>query len=416
MSKLSPLWVEKVKEPGRYADGNGLFLNVTPSGTKSWVLRFTKNGRRRGAGLGPYPRVTLAEARQIARESKAALRTFKDPVTGRWRAPAPTFGEAATEVRDLNRSRWSSDHHANFWLRSLELHAAPLWNMKLDMITPRDVIACLQPNWTTKAETMRRVRQRIQSVMRWGMAHDFIDSNPAGEKISAALPPQPRRKSHLAAVHYLDLPDALATIRSSYATVASKACIDFIVLTAARSGEARLARWDEIDMDAAVWTVPAERMKRRITHRVPLSSSALDVLDRAKSVQDGSGLVFPSALRPGCTMSAETLLKVLRDHGISATVHGFRSAFKTWAIEMSDASWAVTEAALAHRIGDQTEASYVRGDLFEKRRLLMEQWAKHVGVPPIPPIVPARDRRPERSPGQPRPQHHPTQPPNTATK
>ena len=381
VSKLNAAVVKGIQASGRHADGNGLSLNVTPSGSKSWVLRYTVAGRRRNVGLGSYPEVGLAEARRLAREHREAVEARRDSVTGKWRPPAPTFSEAAREVHALNRARWSSEHHANFWLRSLELHAAPLWDMKLDAIEPRDVIACLQPSWTTKAETMRRVRQRIQSVMRWGMAHDFIDANPAGERISAALPPQPRVNAPLAAVHYLDLPDALATIRSSRATEASKACIGFIVLTAARSGEARHATWDEVDLDAAVWTIPASRMKRRLVHRVPLSTSALDVLDRAKSVQDGSGLIFPSALRPGCTMPAETLLKVLRDHGIEATVHGFRSAFKTWAVEMSDASWAVTEAALSHRVGDATEASYVRGDMFEKRRILMEQWAQHVRDP-----------------------------------
>ena len=344
------------------------------------MLRYTVAGRRRDIGLGSYPEVGLADARQLAREHKEAAEARRDPVTGRYRPPTPTFAEAAREVHALNRARWSSEHHANFWLRSLELHAAPLWNMRLSMIEPRDVIACLQPLWTEKPETMRRVRQRIQKIMQWAMAHDFIDLNPAGEKISAALPPQPRRKSPLAAVHYLDLPDALATIRSSRATVTSKACIDFIVLTAARSGEARLATWDEVNLDAAVWTVPAERMKSRIVHRVPLSTGALEALDRARWLRDGSGLIFPSVMRPGHTMSAETLLKVLHDHGIDATVHGFRSAFKTWAIECADTTWAVTEAALAHRIGNQTEAAYVRGDLFEKRRVLMEQWAQHVEV------------------------------------
>ena len=380
VKKLNAETVKSITKPGRYSDGNGLYLNVTPTGSKSWVLRYSIAGQRQSIGLGSYPEVGLTQARRLTGAYREDAKALRDPVTGRYRPPTPTFAEAAREVHALNRARWSSEHHANFWLRSLELHAAPLWDMRLSMIEPRDVIACLQPQWTEKAETMRRVRQRITTVMRWGMAHDFIDINPAGEKISAALPPQPRRKSPLAAVHYLDLPDALATIRSSQATEASKACIDFIVLTAARSGEARLATWDEVDLNAAVWTVPAERMKRRIVHRVPLSTGAIDVLERARRVRDGSGLIFPSAQRPGHPMPAETLLKALRDHGISQTVHGFRSAFKTWAIECADTTWAVTEAALAHQVGNQTEAAYVRGDLFEKRRVLMEEWAQHVAV------------------------------------
>ena len=377
-SKLTALEVKAITEPGRHADGNGLFLNVTPGGAKSWVLRYTVAGRRRSVGLGSYPEVGLADARELVREYKDAAQARRDPVTGRYRPPAPTFAEAARKVHALNRARWSSEHHANFWLRSLELHAAPLWDKRLDTIMPSDVITCLQPLWTEKPETMRRVRQRIQKVMRWGMAHDFIDFNPAGEKISEALPAQPRVKHHLRAVHYLDLPGVLSTIRNSQASMAVKGCIEFLALTAARSGEARFATWDEIDMAGAAWTVPAERMKRRIIHRVPLSARAMQVLETALDLRDGSGFIFPSPLRPGRPLPAETLLKSLRDHGVDATVHGMRSAFKTWAIEMSDATWAMTEAALAHRIGDATEAAYVRGDLFARRRALMEQWAQHL--------------------------------------
>ena len=390
MGKLNASVVKALRKPGKHSDGNGLFLNVTPKGSKSWVLRYTVAGRRRDIGLGSYPKVGLADAREIAREHKEAAKARLDPVTGRYRPPSPTFAEAARQVHALNRSRWSSEHHANFWLRSLELHAAPLWDMRLDTIAPSDVIACLLPQWTEKPETMRRVRQRIQNVMRWGMAHDFIDINPAGEKISAALPAQPRVKRHLRAVHYLDLPDVLATIHNSQASAAVKGCIEFIALTAARSGEARLAVWDEIDMSGAAWTVPAERMKRRVTHRVPLSGRAMELVEAALDLRDGSDYIFPSPLRPGHPLPAETLLKSLRDHGVDATVHGLRSAFKTWAIEMSDATWAMTEAALAHRIGDATESAYVRGDLFVRRRALMEQWARHLRIPSPSKSDPAR--------------------------
>lgn len=375
MSRFNEAAVKHLKEPGRYADGDGLYLNVTRTGTKSWLVRYSINARRREVGLGSYPKVGLAEARQLASERRAAAK---------WRSEPPTFADAAARVHALNRARWSSEHHANFWLRSLELHAAGLWDMRLDAIRPVDVIACLEPQWTTKSETMRRVRQRIQTVLRWGMAHGYIAANPAGEIITAALPPQPRVQQHLRAVHYLDVPAVLAVLRSSQASGAVKCCMEFLVLTAARSGEARLATWNEVDASAGMWTVPAKRMKRRIAHRVPLSGRALEVLENAKSLHDGSGYLFPSPLRPGHPLPPETLLKSLRDHNIDATVHGFRSTFKTWAIECSDASWAATEAALAHRIGDQTEASYVRGDLFEKRRALMEQWAEHLRSAPPP--------------------------------
>ena len=379
MGRLTAAAVRNITKPGRHADGEGLYLNVRGSGSKSWLQRVNVGGRRRELGLGPYPRVSLAEARRAAASNRADAAGQRDPFTGRRRPAPPTFAEAAASVHAMNRARWSSDHHANFWLRSLELHAAAIWDMKLDEICPTDVIECLAPMWTVKPETMRRVRQRVQTVFRWGMAYGYIGTNPAGEMISAALPTQPRVKAHLASVHYLDLPDTLATVRSSGAADASKTCIEFIVLTAARSGEARLATWAEIDQESATWTVPASRMKRRITHRVPLSAMALSVLEDAKAIHDGSGLIFPSPRRPGMTMPADTLVKVLRDNGINATVHGFRSSFKTWAIERSDANWAVTEAALSHQVGDATESAYVRGDLFAKRRALMDQWAQYVG-------------------------------------
>ena len=245
--------------------------------------------------------MSLARARQLAYENRAAATEGRDP---RLKQPValamPTFGEAATKVHAMNRPRWSNEHHAKFWLRSLEMHAAPIWRMPLDAIGPADVIACLEHAWTTKPETMRRVRQRMQTVMRWGMAHQFIESNPAGEIISAALPTQPKVQQNLRAVHYLDLPDVLSTIRRSQASDAVKGCIEFIALTAARSGEARLAVWDEFDLSSAVWTVPAERMKRRVTHRVPLSARAVEVIEGALELRDGSNYVFPSPLRPGC--------------------------------------------------------------------------------------------------------------------
>ena len=376
---LTAAQARHIDRPGRHHDGRGLYLNVAKGGSKSWVQRVTIDGRRREIGLGGYPTVSLAQARRKADDNRSAVAHNRDPIAEKRRADVPTFREAAEKVHALNLPRWRNDHHADFWLRSLELHAAGIWPRRLDQIKPADVIACLEPCWTTKAETMRRVRQRIQTVMRWGMAHGFIDRNPAGEIISAALPSQPKVREHLPALHYLEVPDALEAVRSSRASMAAKLAVEFVALTAARSGEARGATWAEIDLDAALWTVPASRMKGKVEHRVPLSTAALDVLDAAKGIYDGSDYVFPSPLRPGREMPPQTLLKVLRDHGITATVHGFRSSFRSWALEQTDAPWAVAEACLAHRLGTAVEQAYVRTDMLDQRRGLMQRWADFIG-------------------------------------
>ena len=208
------------------------------------------------------------------------------------------------------------------------------------------------PGWTTRPETARRVRQRMRTVFRWAMAHEAIESNPAGEAIDGALPSMPKVKAHLRALPYQETAEALRTVDGSPTSPASKLRLRFLVLTAARSGEARGAAWDEIDPDGATWTVPGSRMKSGEEHRVPLSAQALEVLEGAHHLRDGSPLCFPSPLRPGRMLSDVTLTKVLRTNGLAdrATVHGFRTSFRTWTMEQTQTPWEVAEAALAHRL------------------------------------------------------------------
>ena len=214
------------------------------------------------------------------------------------------------------------------------------------------------------------------SPTQWHTGH--IDVNPAGEVIDAALPKTPAIKEHFRALDYQEVPDALDTVDASTAGPAAKLCFRWLVLTAARSGEARGALWEDIDLEARVWTVPAYRMKAGREHRVPLSDAALGVLTAAKEIDDGSGYIFPSS--KGCELSNMTLTKVLRSTGLAerATIHGFRTSFKTWCMEVADVSWAVGEAALAHTLGNSTEQAYARTDLFERRRELMQDWAAYV--------------------------------------
>lgn len=380
MAKLTAAKV-RTAGPGRHQDGNGLYLRVTDKGSKSWTLRITVDGRRRDIGIGSWPDVSLADARRKTAEHRAAVADGRDPVAERRRGGTPTFREAARAVYEMNLPRWRNQRAIDSWWQSLEVYAMPiLGKMPVDRIHQSDVLACLTPIWTTKHETARRVRQRIRTSLRWAMAHGHVEHNAAGEAIDGALPPMPKVRNHLRALHYTEVADALAVIDQSGASMASKLCIRFIALTAARSGEARKAGWDEIDFDTATWTVPAERMKAGVEHKVPLSDAAMAVLDSAKDLHDGSDLIFPSPLRPGCPMSDNTMYLLLKKTGLHSrtTTHGLRSSFRTFALEQTDAPWAVAEAALAHKLGDQAAQSYIRGDAFDRRRRLMEEWATHL--------------------------------------
>ena len=252
--------------------------------------------------------------------------------------------------------------------------------MPVDRISREDVLRVLSPIWGVRMETARRIRQRIRTILRWCMAHGYVEHNVAGEAIDGALPPMPRLKAHLRALPYHEVAAALATVEASKASLASKLCLRFLVLTAARSGEARGATWDEIDMDAREWRIPSARMKGAVDHRVPMSDAALEALEQARPLSGGEGLIFPSPIKPGRPMSDMTLTGVLRKTGLAerATVHGFRSAFRDWAAECTSAPHAVMELSLAHAVGSSVEQAYARSDLIEKRRALMNHWAAFV--------------------------------------
>ena len=248
-------------------------------------------------------------------------------------------------------------------------------DVRIDRITQADVLAALSI-WTTKPSIARKLRQRIRAVFAYAQAHGHIEFNVAGEIINAALPAMPSVKEHFRALLYQEVGSALETVEASQASIPAQLFFRFLVLTAARSGEARGATWSEVDVDAATWSIPGSRMKAGREHRVPLSKHALDVLKQAYRLDDGSGLCFPSALKPGRQLSDMTLTKLLRSIGLAprATVHGFRTTFKTWCMEQTDTPWVVSEAALAHVLGNSTEQAYARSDLFERRRALMQQW------------------------------------------
>ena len=381
MSKLTVALVRAVSKPGMYGDGGTLYLRVAPGGSKSWIQRITIDGRRRDMGLGGFPLVTLAEARDMAFENRRLARRGRDPLADKRRAKIPTFREAAKRTYEANRARWRNAKHIASWMQMLEKRALPaIGAMRVDQIAREDVLRILTPIWTKHPEVARKTRQRIRAVLAWAQAHGYVEHNAAGEGIDGALPTMPKQKRHYRALPYHEVAAALETIETSRASLAAKLCLRFVVLTAARSGEARAATWSEIDEEARLWVIPADRMKTTTDHRQPLSDAAMDVLAEARVLDDGSGLVFPSPARRGRPLSDMSLTKVLRDTGLAerATVHGFRTCFRTWASERTNADHAVMELSLAHTVGSAVERAYARSDMLDKRRRLLDQWGRFV--------------------------------------
>ena len=378
---LSAAFVRAVGEAGRYCDGHGLYLQVDPSGNRRWIQRLLIGGRRSELGLGGFPLVSLKEARTQAFANRRIARAGGDPLADKRRAKgAPTFAEAAAAVVEQKRSGWRNPKHAQDWPASLERFVFPRFGQRpVSEVTSADVLGVLAPIWHEKPETARRVRHRIGAVMQWAVAMEYRTDNPC-ERVAATLGRQRRVVRHMRALPHAEVAEAVATIRASGATTAAKLAFEFLVLTAARSGEVRSARWDEIDLDAEVWTLPAERMKANREHRVPLSCRAADILRTARKLRNGGKLVFPSPR--GKPLSDMTLSKLLKEQGVQAVPHGFRSSFRDWAAEETNHPREVVEAALAHQVKDKVEAAYARSTLFERRRRLMADWGAYLAGTP----------------------------------
>ena len=364
--------------PGRHADGNGLYLFVQPSGTRSWVQRLVIRGRRRELGLGAATLVPLAKAREQALVNRMVARSGGDPLADRRRVQGvPTFAEAAQRVLEQKRGGWRGRWHAQSWIRSMERYAFPrIGNRPVSEVNTADVLEILTPIWHVKAETARAVRQRIRSVLEWAIALDMRNDNPC-DRVLPVLGPQNDIVTHRQALSHKDVAAAIETVRTSKSgQPAVRLAFEFLVLMAARSAEVRLATWTEINTPDRVWTIPALRMKARREHRVPLCGRALEILDAARALGDGNPLVFP--MRSGRPISPSTLPKMLQYHKIAAVAHGFRSSFRDWAAEKTDHPREVIEAALAHVVQNKVEAAYARSDLFERRRRLMNDWAVYL--------------------------------------
>ena len=375
----SAVAVRNVKTPGRHFAGETLYLMVWPAGRKSWVQRLTIEGKRADLGLGPYPAVSLAQARQKARENRSLAKSGCNPLAGKQEeallAEIPTFEELARKHIAENLHSWKNAKHRAQWLSTLETYAFPtIGSLKVNEITRRQVVDLLSPIWTTKPETARRVRQRVRAVMDRAVALEYVDYNPAGDAIKAALAKQRRVKDHHRALPYGNLPAALKAVRESTASPSVKLGFEMLALTACRSGEVRGMTWDEVDLREATWTIPGARMKAGKPHRVPLSRRALAILGEARSMSDGNGFVF-SAPRSGGVLSDMAFTQMLRRLELDFVPHGLRSSFRDWAAEKTNTPHAVVETALAHTVGNATEAAYFRSDLFELRRNLMDEWS-----------------------------------------
>ncbi len=364
--------------PGRHADGNGMYLFVQPAGTRSWIQRLVIRGRRRELGLGAAALVSLAEARELALANRKLARSGGDPLADKRRAEGvPTFADAARRVVEQKQGGWRGRWHAQNWLRSLERYAFPrIGERPVSEVNSADVLEILTPIWHVKAETARAVRQRIRSVLEWAIAMELRADNPC-DRVVPVLGPQNDIVQHRRALPHKDVAAAIETVRASASVApAIKLAFEFLVLTAARSGEVRLATWDEIDTAGQVWTIPAMRMKAKREHRVPLCRRAAEILEAARTLGDGKSLVFP--MRSGRPISMSTLPKMLQYLGIVAVAHGFRSSFRDWAAEETDHPREVIEAALAHVVQNKVEATYARSDLFERRRRVMNDWAAYL--------------------------------------
>ena len=384
---LSAAKVRTISATGLYADGNGLNLKVDPSGAKRWVQRVTIDGKRHNLGLGRYPSVSLAEARQVADDNQRAIRQGRNPLAEkrqseleRRRPSTPTFAQAAQQVIDLRRPTWSSNKHAAQWASTLATYVYPaIGSKKVDEVASGDVLRVLTPIWTAKPETASRVRQRIETVFDWVVAQGWRSDNPAGKAVLRALPRHSRVKNHYEALNYSKVPEAVARVRECNADLLTRLSFEFLVLTATRSGEVRLATWSEIDEESRTWTIPAERMKARREHRVPLSRRAVEILVEARQLGgEASDLIFPSC-KKGKPLSQMTFTSLLRRLEIRAVPHGFRSSFKDWCSEqMGDGYEIASEMALAHNVGNATRCAYSRTELLGPRRVLMEAWGEYI--------------------------------------
>jgi integrase len=390
----------KKKQPGYYLDGHGLYLQVAPGGSRSWIYRYTRHGKSREMGLGSISVFSLAQARERAKACRQLLADDIDPIVHRDAARAAriaseaeavahskTFGDCADEYHRVNADKWKNAKHAAQWINTLRTYAVTHFGeVPIKALTKQHVVDALAPIWTDKAETASRTLQRIRMVFNFAAAKDYCEGRDAEfwaqVKLALGANDRARKVAHHSACPHKDVGALLERIDDGPSGEVVKLALRFIVLTAARSGEVRGARWSEVNEQAHSWIVPAERMKAGRKHHVPLCQDANDVLARVKSIApptSGESLIFPSPR--GKILSDMVFTQILRrlnDPKVPYTVHGFRASFRTWGSEHTEYSHEMLEFALAHIVGDQTVQAYARGSMVEKRRQLMQDWANYL--------------------------------------
>jgi integrase len=403
IGKLNALAVARAQRPGLYPDGGGLYLQITKAGVKSWLLRFMLRGQARAMGLGPLIDVSLADARKQASACRRLLLDGIDPIDARKAhrtvaqleaAKAMTFRQCAEGYIAAHKPGWRNTKHADQWTNTLATYAYPIFGrLPVQQIDVALVMKVLEPIWTAKTETASRVRGRVEAVLDWATTRGHRrGENPARWKghLENLLPRRSKvqKVKHHPALAYQEIGAFMATLRAQEG-IAARA-LEFTILTAARTGEVTGARRDELDRDATTWTVPGGRIKGGKEHRVPLSEPATAI---AKSIlkMEGSQFIFPGG-RAKKPLSENAMLALLERMGRGEiTVHGFRSTFRDWAAEQTNYPREVAEMALAHVVEDKVEGAYRRGDIFEKRRRLMDEWARYCASPTyIATVVPIR--------------------------
>ncbi len=382
--------IKALSKPGKHADANGLYLNITKAGTKSWIFRYQIHGRRREMGLGSIDHVSLKKARELAADARKLHSQGIDPKSHRdSQAHIPennevwTFDRCAGAYIEAHKPKWQNAKHISQWTNTLKQYASPvIGHLPVNKIDTGLILQTLEPVWRNKTETATRVRQRIESVLSWAIVMGHRDGpNPAVWKgnLEFLLPPRSKIQAvkHHAALPYADAPEFMQKLRAKI-SLSAKA-LQLTILTAMRTSEVLGAEWKEFDLENDIWTVPAKRMKKRRVHRVPLSEQAIALLASIDK-EVGNDWVFPSRNnKPLSNMSMLVFIKKQMSYP-DLTVHGFRSTFRDWAAEVSHYPRELAESALAHVLSNQTEAAYQRGDLLEKRREMMQEWADYINA------------------------------------
>ena len=395
MTKLTKKQVSDLSKPGRYGDGNGLYLVVSPGGSKNWTQRVRLNGKRTDKGLGGVGKVSLADARKVATANLAAIQQGRDP-WGNGRAPVeapalppvgiPTFREALSTIHRLNAPEWG-EGTAKRWKKRMELHAKVLLEREVDKITRRDLAALLTPLRRDKYETSRKVRQGLAKVFRWARANDYRIDDPADDALGELVEKVQHTPKHRPALHYSEVAGALHKVRFGYALRVTALAFEFLVMTAARTSEVRFMTWEEVDLDACVWEIPAERMKASRSHKVPLSIQSLTLLRSVRflpnpdadddslypSTEVTSGYIF--RMPTGKILSENAFLNRARKDNLGCVPHGFRSSFRDWAREEYGGTWEAIELSLAHAVGTSVSQAYFRTDLMGERAPMMQAWS-----------------------------------------